>query len=224
MKDQTLKNKRMTTSAIMLAMATVLALVCALIPFLHLPFGGSFTIASMLPIVVLSYMYGIKWGLLTSCAYAGVQIVIDLCYGQGGVIMALFTPNSEDYMGMGAAISILIIDYLLAYGVLGLGGLFRRKLKNKTAALCLGCVVALSLRYLCHILSGYIFYGAWAEWFFSQDGFYAIGAHILNVFTGQWLSLIYSVFYNGLYMIPEIIVTAVAAVFVSRIPAIRPEV
>ena len=54
--------KRLTTSAIMLAMATVLALVCAYIPFLNLPFGGGFTIASMLPIVIISYMYGMKWG------------------------------------------------------------------------------------------------------------------------------------------------------------------
>ena len=58
------KTKRLAVSAIMLATATVLAALCALVPFLSLPFGGSFTVASMLPLVLIAYMYGTKWGLL----------------------------------------------------------------------------------------------------------------------------------------------------------------
>jgi thiamine transporter len=81
----------------------------------------------------------------------------------------------------------------------------------------LGVVVALSLRYVCHIISGYIFYGAWAEWFFSQEGFYAIGEKILGTFSGKGLALLYSVFYNGLYMIPEIILTAICSSMVGAI-------
>lgn len=214
----TQKTQRMTVSAVMLALATVLALVCELIPFLNLPFGGGFTVASMLPIVIVSYMYGIKWGLFTSFTYSVIQILISLI--KGSTVMALFMPSSDDYMGLWAAIAIVIIDYLLAYSVLGLGGMFRNKIKSKTAALVLGVVVALSLRYLCHIISGYIFYGAWAEWFFSQEGFYAIGESILSTFNGQGLALVYSIFYNGLYMIPEIIITAAAAVGVSGISVI----
>ena len=212
---------RLTTSAMMLAMATVLALVCAYIPFLNLPFGGGFTVASMLPIVLVSYMYGMKWGFFTSAVYAVIQIVMDLYLGKGSTVMALFTPNSEDFMGYGAAVAILVIDYLIAYTLLGFGGVFRNVIKNKTLALTLGVVVALSLRYLAHIASGFIFYGAWAEWFFSQENFYSIGGWILDNFSGKWLSLIYSVFYNGLYMVPEIIITAVAAAGVSVIPNIN---
>ncbi len=162
---------RLTTSAMMLAMATVLAIVCAYIPFLNLPFGGGFTVASMLPIVLISYMYGMKWGFFTSFAYALIQIIMDLLLGRGSTIIALFTPSSDDYMGLVAAISILLIDYLVAYSVLCLGGVFRNKIKNKTLAIVLGVLVALGARYLCHIASGWIFYGAWAEWFFSQEGF-----------------------------------------------------
>ena len=223
MMNQTMKNRRMTTSAVMLALATVLALVCAFIPFLHLPFGGGFTIASMLPIVVIAYMYGVKWGLFVSLTYSVIQIVMDLCFGSGGVIMALFTPTSDDYMGMVAAFSILVIDYILAYSVLCMGGVFRNRIRNKALSLCLGAVVALSLRYLCHIVSGYIFYGAWAEWFFTQEGFFAIGGWIMDVFTGKGLALVYSIFYNGLYMIPEIVITAIAAAIVSRVSAIKKE-
>ena len=204
----------------MLALAMVLAMVCALIPFLNLPFGGGFTVASMLPIVIISYMYGMKWGFFSAGIYSVIQIVMDLYLGKGSTLIALFMPNSDDYMGIGAAIAILIIDYFVAYTLLGFGGAFR-KMKNKTLALTLGVVLALSLRYLAHIVSGYIFYGAWAEWFFTQENFYAIGGWILDTFSGEGLAIVYSMFYNGLYMIPEIVITSVAAVVVSKLPVIK---
>ena len=213
--------KRLTVSAMMLALATVLAIVCAYIPFLNLPFGGGFTVASMLPIVIVAYMYGTKWGLFTSFCYALIQIIMSLTQGAGGTVMALFLPESESFMGYGAAVWIVLIDYIIAYTVLGLGGVFRNKISNKTLSLVVGVVLALFLRYVAHIVSGYIFYGAWAEWFFTQEGFYAIGNVILNSMSGNLLSFVYSVFYNGLFMIPEIVITAIVAVPVSRIPAIK---
>ncbi len=207
----------------MLALAMVLAMACALVPFLNLPFGGGFTIASMLPIVLISYMYGMKWGFFSAAIYSVIQIVMDLYLGKGSTIIALFMPNSDDFMGIGAAIAILVIDYFVAYTILGFGGAFRRIIKSKTLAIALGAALALSLRYLAHIVSGYIFYGAWAEWFFSQENFYAIGGWVLEHFNGKGLALIYSIFYNGLYMIPEIIITTVAALVVSRLPVIKKE-
>ncbi len=215
------KTQRLTTSAVMLALATALAMVCAVIPFLNLPFGGGYTVASMLPIVIISYMYGMKWGFFSAAVYSLIQIVMDLYLAKGSTIIALFTPNSDDFMGYGVAVAILIIDYLIAYTVLGFGGIFRNKIKNKMLALVLGTILALSLRYVAHIISGYIFYGAWAEWFFTQEGFYSIGGWILDTFKGKWLSLTYSVFYNGLYMIPEIVITTLCAVGVSKIPNIK---
>ena len=213
--------QRLTTSAVMIALATILAMVCAVIPFLNLPFGGGFTIASMLPIVIISYMYGMKWGFFCSAVYSCIQIVMDLYLGKGSTIMALFLPNSDEFMGYFAAVAILLIDYVVAYTLLGFGGIFRNKIKNKTVALALGAALALSLRYIAHIVSGYIFYGAWAEWFFSQENFYSIGGWILDSFSGKALAWIYSIFYNGLYMIPEIIITVVAAVGISKIPFIK---
>jgi thiamine transporter len=215
------QTQRLTTSAVLLALAMVLAMVCALIPFLNLPFGGGFTVASMLPIVIISYMYGMKWGFFSAAIYSVIQVVMDLYLGKGSTLIALFMPNSEDYMGIGAAIAILVIDYLVAYTLLGFGGAFRKLIKNKTLALTLGVILALSLRYLAHIVSGYIFYGAWAEWFFTQENFYAIGGWILDTFSGEGLAIVYSIFYNGLYMIPEIIITAVAAFIVGKLPVIK---
>lgn len=218
------QTKRITVSAVMLALSTVLALVCAFfLPFLRLPMGGSFTLASMLPIVIVSYMFGVKWGLCTSLVYALIQIIMDLCMGvSGSAIIVLFMPGSDSYMGMVAAVSIVLIDYLAAYTVLGLGGVFRNRFKSKAKALCAGSIVALSLRYLAHIVSGYIFYGAWAEWFFSQKGwFQGLGMWLIEHLDGGALALVYSIFYNGLYMIPEIVITAVVAVAVSAIGEIK---
>ncbi len=211
--------QRLTLTAIMLALSTVLAIVCAYIPFLNLPFGGGFTIASMLPIVVLSYMYGVRWGIVSSLIYSFIQLALGAFTG-GGYVISLFTVGSDNFMGIGQGIAIVLLDYILAYTMLGFGGIFRNKL-SKTPALVLGTVVALALRYLVHIISGTIFFGIWAEWFFGQEGFYAIGKVILSHFTGTALSVFYAIFYNGLYMIPEIIITAIVAVPVSQIPQIK---
>ena len=124
-------------------------------------------------------------------------------------------------MGFAAAVWIVLLDYLVAYTVLGLGGLFRNRF-SKGTALCLGSIVALSLRYVAHILSGFIFYYSYAEWFFSQEGF-KLGAWVLEHISGTSLSLLYSVVYNGLYMIPEIVLTAVVALIIARIPQIKKE-
>ena len=62
--------KRLTVSAMMLALATVLAIVCAYIPFLNLPFGGGFTVASMLTVVIISYMYGMNCGFFSAAIYS----------------------------------------------------------------------------------------------------------------------------------------------------------
>ena len=201
----------------MLAVATSLAAICAVIPFLNLAWGGGITICSMLPIVLISYIYGVKWGLFTGGVYAMIQMVLG-----NATIAALFIPTEDSFMGFGAAIAICVIDYVLAYTALGLGGVFRKRIKNKALALVLGSVLALSIRYILHIISGYIFYGLYAEWFFGDAlGELAISRWILEVFSGNSLSIVYSVIYNGCYMIPEIIITALAAIPVSKLAAVR---
>ena len=211
--------QKLTVSAMMIAVATALAAICAVIPFLNLPWGGGFTVCSMLPIIIVSYMYGVKWGLFTGGVYAIIQMILG-----NGTIAALFIPTDDSFMGFGAAIAICIIDYVLAYTALGLGGAFRKKIKNRALALCLGCVLAVLVRYICHIVSGYIFYGMYAEWFFGEADIIAeLGASkwVLSTFSGKALSLVYSIVYNGCYMIPELIITALAAIPVSRIGEIK---
>ena len=54
-----MKTKKLVTTAMLLAMAVLLSLV----QVLKLPFGGSVTLVSMLPVVLIAYMFGTKWGL-----------------------------------------------------------------------------------------------------------------------------------------------------------------
>ncbi len=209
--------RRLTISAMMIAIAAAMSFLCSVIPFLNGLFGGSFTFGSMICIVIVSYMFGVRWGLFTGVAYAVLQMLLG-----HGTIVALFTPTDESYMGLGVAILVCLIDYLLAYTVLGLGGVFRDRVKSKGLSLCLGSLVALSARYLCHIVSGALFYGLWAEWFFEQEGIYEFcGEWVLSTFSGAGLSVVYSIVYNGMYMIPEMIVTAILAFVLARIPRIR---
>ncbi len=204
---------RLVESALLIAIAAVIELISKAFG-LELPFGGTVTLASMFPIVLIAYKYGTKWGLLSGFTYSIVQMLLGV-----KVVSAMFLPG-DDQMAVWQAICVCLLDYVLAYTVLGFGGIFKGKFKKPAGELALGAFVALLLRYVVHIVSGAIFYGAWAEWFFSQEGFYSIGEKILNTFSGTSLSIIYSIFYNGLYMVPEIVITTVVAAILGAVPQI----
>ena len=205
------KTKRLTESAMLLAVAIVLELVSKMfIP--ELPFGGQVTLVSMLPVVLISYRHGVKWGLVSGAAYAMIEMAIG-----AKTVTAAFQPG---YFGDGVmilnALIMCLLDYLVAYTALGLGGIFRNKIENRGKALCCGVLVALGCRYVAHIFSGYILFAGWAEWFFTQDGFPAWGASLVASLSPTALGMLYSIVYNGMYMIPEMILTSVAAVLIAR--------
>ena len=204
---------RLVESALLIAIAAVLELISKTLG-LELPFGGTITLASMFPIVLIAYKYDTKWGLLSGFTYSLVQMLLG-----AKTVSAMFLPG-DDQMVLWQAICICLLDYVLAYTLLGLGGIFKGKFKKPAAELALGAFVALLLRYLVHIVSGAIFYGAYAEWFFTQEGFYSIGEKILGTFSGSSLAIVYSIFYNGLYMVPEIIITTVVAAILGSVPQI----
>ena len=211
----TTKTKRLTESAMLLAVAIVLEL-CSKMFIPELPFGGQVTLVSMLPVVLISYRHGVKWGLVSGLAYAMIEMAIG-----AKTVTAAFQPG---YFGDGVmllnALIMCALDYLVAFTVLGLGGLFRDRIENRGKALCCGALVAPGCRYVAHILSGYILFAGWAEWFFTQDGFPAWGAALVASMSPAALGMVYSIVYNGMYMIPEMILTAIAAVLISRNPKI----
>ena len=213
------KTKRLTESAMLLALAIVLELVAKMfIP--EMPFGGQITLVSMLPVVLISYRHGMKWGFVAYFAYALLEMALG-----AKTVSAAFLPG---YFGDGAmilnAVLMCLLDYVAAFTVLGLGGIFRNRIESRGKALACGSLVALGSRYLCHILSGYILFSGYAEWYFTQEGFPGWGAWLVENLSPVVLGIVYSVVYNGMFMIPEIVLTALAALLVARIPQITGKV
>lgn len=202
-------------SAIMIALSAVLELVSkSIIP--ELAFGGQITIVSMLPVVLVGWKYGISKGLVTGFIYSLVEMAMGV-----STISKLIMPASDEYLGsLGKILLMFIFDYILAYTVLGLGAMYKKVIKKNWVSLALGSATVLIFRYICHIISGYVLFGAWAEWFFTQEGFYSWGQVIIDKFSGNVLSFVYSVIYNGFYMVPEIIITTIVAGVIGKIPQI----
>ena len=210
-----MKTKRLTESAMLIALAVVLELVGRMV-IPPMPFGGQLTLCAMLPIVLISYRHGVRWGLTAGFGYSLVQMALG-----ADVVTAAFQPG---YFGDGTqifrALTMCLMDYVLAYTLLGLGGCFRGKIRSKGVSLMCGAVTAMAGRYLSHIFSGYILFSGWAEWFFTQEGFPAWGTSLVESLSPAALGWIYSFVYNGMYMIPEMILTAAAALLIAKIPQV----
>ena len=142
-----------------------------------------------------------------------------------GTVSAFFLPG-DSHMALGSALLICFLDYILAYTVLGFAGVFKGKFKSDISAIILGTVMACLMRATVHIISGAVFFGAWAEWFFADTtGLSQIEAlkgfceWTMSTFTGGTLSLFYSLIYNMSYMLPETVITALTVPVVYKILA-----
>ena len=173
------KNRRLTESALMLALATILAEVAVF----ELPFGGSVTLFSQVPVILISYRYGVKWGLTTGLALSIIQLIFGI-------------QNFSYVSGISAFMILAFCDYIIAFSALGLGGMFKYKIKNDVLAISLGGVLVTVIRFICHFISGATI---WKE--------YAEGAPVLE----------YSFNYNASYMVPELIITVIGLVVVAGV-------
>lgn len=203
--DKRNKTFKLSFTAVMIALGTVLSLLTVF----RLPFGGSVTPFSMLPLIIVGCMYGVKWGLFSGFTYGVLQAVL------GATMSGAFEAQ-----GILNVILICGIDYLIAYSVVGLSGMFKSKKQSIFPLVC-GSVSAMVFRYVCHVVSGAILYGSWAEWYFTQEGFYSWGKTLIEKYSGFSLSLIYSVIYNAMYMVPEIVITTLAASIVLSVKPVK---
>ena len=172
----------LTESAILVALATVLSV----IPIYSAPLGGSVTLFSMVPILLIAFRHGIKWG----CAGAFVYSILQLLLGIGTVSCI---PT------VGGLMVSLLFDYILAFTALGLAGLFNRMKGNRYISIILGTLTACAMRFACHVISGAaVWYSITKENQWND---------LVNRF-GMWT---YSLIYNAQYMVPETIITLIAA-------------
>ena len=166
--------RRLVESALMIAIATVLST----IKFGGLwAFGGGVTLCSMVPLVMVSFRWGWKWGGFTAFVYSLLQILLGL-------------DNVQYATGFGMAVAIVLLDYVLAYTVVGFTSVFKNRFAKERLAIVVGVAVTLGLRLVCHFFSG------WMIW----D---ALWPNELGM-----ASAVYSLWYNASYMLPEIVLTA----------------
>ena len=173
-------------------------------------YGGSITLCSMLPLVIISYKYGVTWGCLSGLAHGLITMMIS--GGRAGGLAAMI----EDNGGLKLFLLIMLFDYILAFSIIGISGFAKRFVKGVSSALAVGSLMGLFGRYVMHTISGYLFFGEWAEWVFTDVITASWGQKIFETFSGKALSLVYSLIYNGLYMIPEMILTAIVAALVGK--------
>ena len=174
------KTLRLTESAIMLALSFILSM----LKIIDMPFGGSVTVFSMLPVIIIAYRYGTPWGLLVGFTASLLQMLMgmkNLTYGTSAW----------------AVIAIIMLDYVVAFTAMGLGGIFKKSVKEQGTSIALGAFVACVLRYICHTISGCT---VWAG---------------VSIPTND--GLVYSLVYNAAYMIPETVITVVGAYFAGKI-------
>lgn len=170
--------KALFESAILIAMSVILSM----IKIIDLPYGGSVTVACMLPIIIISYRHGLGYGLSSALVF--------------GIIQQLLSLSTLSYVTTWqSVVAVILLDYVVAFVVCGLGGIFRRVIKNQTGALALGSILVCVLRYVCHVISGAT---VWAG---------------ISIPTGA--AMAYSLIYNATYMVPETIITVIIACYIA---------
>lgn len=143
---QKVNTRRMVESAVMLALGFVLSMIKIKVN----PNGGSITLASMLPIVLIAYRYGPAWGTLIGALHGALQML------EGG-IAAPPTENAFSY------ILVILLDYIFAWAAVGLlSGLLMKTIKSPRASITVGTTVGIFGRFICSFLSGTIIWGVYA--------------------------------------------------------------
>jgi len=144
--------KQLVFSAVAIALATVLSE----LRLFKMPMGGSVTPFSMLFIVLIGWIYGLRGGLMVAIAHGVLQLLL------GGSIYSL--PQ-------------MLVDYILAFGALGLSGLF----SESKHGLLKGYLLGVSGRFLFSFISGFIFFG-----YYAPEGM-----------NPAWYSALYNISYIG---------------------------
>ena len=165
-------SKNLTKKLVFSAMAIALGIVASRFKLFAMPTGGAITPFSMLFVSLVGYWFGLKYGLIAGVAYGLLRFLIS----DSGMVSV---PQA-------------LLDYPLAFGALGLSGIF----KDKKWGLQIGLVVGIFGRFFFHLLSGVLFFAAYAP-----EGMNA------------W---VYSATYNGTYLSVE----AILSIVVISIPQV----
>ena len=185
-KKETNNTRALVYGAVAIALATALSYA----RLFRMPQGGSITLASVLPLMIYSMMFGTRRGVLVCLIY--------------GTLQALQDPYILHPMQF-------LLDYPLAYGLIGVSGFFAEKklFKNKHIInFVLGGIVAVGLRYACHVCSGVF---AFADYFYWDE-------ELMSTYA---TSAIYSLTYNSSVFVDMAIALVLGAIMLSSKSFVR---
>ena len=182
------KSSKQIVAMIECSMMIALSTVFSLIKIIDMPYGGSVTIASMLPIVIAAYRHGFLWGLGTALTNSVIQLLLGI-------------NNLSYFSTWQSIVAIILLDYVVAFGVFAISGLFRRIEKRQNIAFLYGILASSVLRYVCHVISGAT---VWAGLSIPDNA-----------------ALLYSLSYNATYMLPETIVLVAIGVYLASVVDFR---
>ena len=139
------QTKKLTVSALLIALSAVLAA----FPILRLPNDGTITLASMVPVIVIGFLFGTKHGIISAFVFSLIQMVT------GGIA----TPPVENFVYYAL---VVLLDYVIAFTVLGTAPIFEKMIGNKTISMPISGGIVVFLRFVCHYISGVIIWGVYA--------------------------------------------------------------
>lgn len=173
------------------AMMVALAFALSYAKIFEMPLGGSVTICSMLPIMLIGIKYGPVIGLGTGFVYSITQLLQGLA--AGNVFPYLYTWQ--------AVVMCILFDYILPFTIIGLAGVFGKK----GIMPYVGMFVSAAARLLCHLVSGATIWTAWQD--YMPEGF-----------NNVW---VYSISYNGSFLLPDFAICLAAAIVLLNVPQMR---
>jgi len=165
------------------ALCAALSVAFSWLVIFRMPQGGSLTL-ELVPLIVFAWRRGVRWG----CGAGALNGLLHLMLG-GYIVHPLQA----------------LLDYPAAYAAMGMSGLWRnsQKKQKNSAPLIAGLAVAGLSQFICHVVSGVIFFSSYVP-----EG------------MNPWL---YSIVYNGTFLMPKLVVSVIVAwVLWNRLEKISP--
>lgn len=190
------------------------------------PFGTFITLASFAPLLVIVYKYGVKWGLFIGMFYGLLKGCSDLFLFGGAHGL------SPTHLAI-----ILIIDYIVAFGLLGFAGLFRDSINSDILGNLLGGAFAMILNWGAHFVARFLVYGQQAKEMLLEMKNSFVGTKfagttlestiaticdgVITHHSGNYRGELYAFVYTATYMAPELVITLVVVLLLMITPKIK---
>ncbi len=207
--NQKLDTRRMIVTVNLLAIAIILDVLVNAIPGLNLsmPFGGKFFGISMLPIVMIGLMFGLKYGLISGFIYAMYNFGIDYIIYIEALKSTLEGWTGESW-GAFKIFLLILFDYIIPFMAFGLSGLFKGGF-NKRLTFIYAFIAVSVVRLISSTISGVILWSSSIEYAVSQvesgEASQDIATRIFSLMGNRiWL---YSFGYNFIYIASTLAIT-----------------